>query len=308
MIAQFTIEGELSLGMVFAFMSLKLLFLQSISKFLDQWIELKMIRLHLDRLGDIVLTKQENLLLEHGQSPAIRGEIILDNVSFRYSDNTPWLLRNCSLKVNAGEVVALTGPSGSGKSTILKLLLGLYSPTEGRILIDGLDLEHINKSYYRSLTGTVLQNDALFTGTLLDNITFFSHKPCFERVRQVCMLASIDQEIESLPMGYLTPVDDTASMLSGGQKQRLIMARSLYHNPTFLFMDEATSHLDVNNEKAIGENIRCLDMTRVVIAHRKETIEQAQRVYYLDSGCLKLRPTDAEISTFESVPVTCYTE
>ena len=180
-----------------------------------------------------------------------------------------------------GEHVAIAGPSGSGKSTLFKILIGLTVPERGEVLVDGRPLRTIDLRSYRQNIGVVMQNDDLLSGSLIGNISFFSSKPDLERVEECCRLAGIEDDIVSMPMGYYTLVGDMGDVLSGGQKQRLLLARALYRNPRILFLDEATSHLDADQERHLVREVSALDVTRVVIAHRHETLRHADRVITL---------------------------
>lgn len=172
-------------------------------------------------------------------------------------------------KINPGESVAITGPSGCGKSTLLKLMLGLNHHNSGDILIDDIPLNQLGPSQYRQQIAAVMQNDELLSGSVADNIAFFDTPIDMERVVYCAELAAIHDDISKMPMGYDSLIGDMGSSLSGGQKQRLILARALYKQPKILFMDEATSHLDTTLESDINQAIKQLDITRVIIAHRK---------------------------------------
>jgi ATP-binding cassette subfamily B protein RaxB len=244
-----------------------------------------MLRLHGERVADIVLAQAEQDTFTHEVDPAgITPSIELRQLSFRYSDGEPYIIKDLDLKIVPGECIALTGPSGSGKTTLVKLLLGLLEPTSGEILIGGVKLSSLGLSNYRQLIGTVMQEDTLFAGSISDNINFFSTAPNQEQVVQCARLAAIDNEIMAMPMSYNTLVGDIGTGLSGGQKQRILLARALYKNPQLLVLDEATSHLDVWNEQAVNAAIKSLKLTRVIVAHRPETIAMAERVVVLHGG------------------------
>ncbi|MCL1102125.1 ATP-binding cassette domain-containing protein [Shewanella saliphila] len=196
------------------------------------------------------------------------------------------LLKNLNLTVSAGESIAITGPSGSGKSTLMKIMLGLMPPTSGKILFDGKDITQLGLKNYRKVISAELQNDTLFAGSVLDNITFFDTSPNLLKVEKVASYAAIHGEIECMTMGYNSLVGDMGSCLSGGQLQRVLLARALYREPSILFMDEATSHLDKGNESRISEQVARLNMTRVCIAHRQETLSKADTIYELSNGVL----------------------
>jgi ATP-binding cassette subfamily B protein RaxB len=206
------------------------------------------------------------------------GAISAKGISFRYSDNEPMIISDFDLEVGAGECVAISGPSGAGKTTLIKMLAGLLRPTSGVILVDGISLQRIGTDAYRSQIGCVLQDDRLFAGSIADNISGFSPSIDMDRIVLVSKFASIHDDIMRMPMGYETLVGDMGSSLSGGQLQRVVLARALYRNPRVLLLDEATSHLDEESERAINDAIRHLSVTRIIIAHRRSTLEMADRI------------------------------
>jgi len=190
-------------------------------------------------------------------------------------------LKDVDLLVRDGEFMVLLGPSGCGKTTLLRTMLGLLPATEGDIFIGGANLAQLGTAYYRTLIGTVMQDDKLFSGSIADNITFFDSSPDMARVEACAKVAAIDDDILAMPMGYHTLVGDMGTVLSGGQKQRVLLARALYKEPKILLLDEATSHLDVPREKQVSEAVKQLKLTRVIVAHRPETIASADRVFAL---------------------------
>lgn len=275
--ARMVVSGDFTIGMLVAFMAYKLQFMTKAGSLIEKLIEFKMLGLHFDRLSDIVLTAKEK---QHGattQPVAIKGRLSLRNISYRYSDATPNVLSNISLDIAPGEAVAITGPSGCGKSTLLKLMVGLNAPTEGEIYIDDTPLSQIGSAHYRRQIAVVMQNDDLLSGSVAENIAFFEHDFDIERIQQCAQLAAIHDDIVQMPMGYNSLVGDMGASLSGGQKQRIILARALYRQPKILFMDEATSHLDSKLEGDINKAVKALDMTRIIVAHRAETIRSADR-------------------------------
>lgn len=171
--------------------------------------------------------------------------------------------------------MAIVGPSGCGKTTLLKCLMGLIEPTEGEVLVDSKPLKH--QPHYRSQIASVMQEDQLISGDIADNIACFEPKIDMTKVQHCAQMAQIHEEILKMPMQYNTLVGDMGTSLSGGQKQRIVLARALYREPRILFMDEATSHLDVTNESLINERIKALNITRVLVAHRPETVDSAGR-------------------------------
>jgi ATP-binding cassette subfamily B protein RaxB len=249
----------------------------------DKLIELRMLNLQGERLADIVLTAPE----EQSQSfpaDAIEASLAVRSLSFRYSDMEPFVLLNCSFEVAPGESVAVVGPSGGGKTTLLKLMLGLLAPTDGGICAGGVDIQKLGVDRYRKLVGTVMQDDQLFAGSIADNVSFFDALPDQAAIEHFARLAAVHDDIVAMPMGYNTLIGDMGAALSGGQKQRILLARALYKRPRILFLDEATSALDVQKERAVNEAIRSLNLTRIIIAHRPETIASAERVIVLQGG------------------------
>ena len=292
--------GAFTIGMLFAFISYKGQFTGRISALINFAVELKMLSLHSERLADIALTPpEESALMPSVTINDLRHlapQLELRGVSFRYGEAEPWVLRNCSLVVEPGDSLAVVGPSGAGKSTLLKILLGVLPPTEGEVLLGGVPLRQLGLPNVRRLIGTVMQEDVLLTGTVADNIAFFDVEPDQARLEACAKLAQIHAEIVKMPMGYHTLVGDLGAGLSGGQKQRVLLARALYKQPSILALDEATSHLDVANERAIGGALARMRLTRLVIAHRPETIANAKRVVRLRDGIISeiLRRVPAE--------------
>jgi ATP-binding cassette, subfamily B, bacterial CvaB/MchF/RaxB len=281
------IGGGFSVGMVFAYMAYKTQFLQRGASLIDQSIAFRMLSLHLERLSDIALADQDKSVAEriHSQSP-FQGRIELRNVSYRYSPTDPLVLEDINLVVEPGELVAITGPSGGGKTTLSKVLLSLIEPDEGELLVDGKPLHKFGYRNFREQIAAVLQEDSLFVGSLAENIALFDDEPDMERVAAAACAAAIHDDIEAMPMGYDTLVGDMGSALSGGQKQRLLLARALYRQPRLLVMDEGTSHLDAAREQMVNAAVAKLGITRIIIAHRLETIISATRILSVDKGRL----------------------
>jgi ATP-binding cassette subfamily B protein RaxB len=277
------LEKQLSIGMLLAFIAYKDQFLSRISNLIDRAVDLTMLRLHAERLADIALTKPEprgNIDPAEGTAQPVAIEV--RDLRFRYSDNDPWVLDGVSLRVEPGETVAIIGASGCGKTTLLKILASLLPPTEGDILVDGQSLSQLGATRWRSMIGVVMQDDKLFAGSIADNICFFADKPDIERIEGCARLAALHEEVVAMPMGYHTLIGDMGTVLSGGQKQRLLIARAMYRQPGVLLLDEATSHLDVANEKLVSAAVRATKLTRIIVAHRPETIRTADRVINLD--------------------------
>ncbi len=279
--ARMVIGGDLSLGMLFAFQAYALQFGAAAHALIDQVFAFRTMRLHLERLADIVHAETEaGVDAPFDPRRRIAGSLAMDKVSFRYGENDPWILRDASFEIEAGELVCIRGPSGQGKSTLLKLLLGFEDPQEGRILVDGTDLRGFGIRTFRGHVGAVLQDDTLLAGTIAENISFFDAKAGDERVIAAARSAQIHDEISGLPMGYHTLTGDLGSTLSAGQRQRVLLARALYRAPSILLLDEGTANLDPAKEDAIMTAIEALPITRIVVAHRERAARNATR--YLD--------------------------
>lgn len=288
--ASMVLDGKFSTGMLVSFIAYADQFTSRGAKLIDQLNEFRMLGLHAERIGDIALTEPESNLYPKGRAiPADTG-LEVRNVSFRYDRNGPWVLKDCSFKIEDRECVAIAGPSGCGKSTLAKLLLGLLEPEEGTILFGGIDIRDLGLTEFRNKVSAVLQNDHLFAGTIGENISFSDTNSSAEAIEEAAKLAQIHDEVCAMPMGYFSLVGDMGSSLSGGQKQRVLLARALYRKPSLLVLDEATSHLDVHCERLVNNTVRRFALTRVVIAHRPETLASADRTIYLDGGSVRDDP------------------
>lgn len=300
------LEGNFSAGMLVAFVSFSDQFIGRASGLIDAIIDFRMLRLHGERLADIVLTDKEEDLEPKVALPlknaVVTGPAVsVVELSFRYSETEPWILENCSFEIAPGESVAIVGGSGQGKTTLAKLLLGLLKPEQGKIEVDGIDIRKQGMLAHRERIGCVMQDDILFAGSVADNISFFDATPDQQRVELAASQAQIHQDIIGMPMGYQTLVGDMGSSLSGGQIQRVLLARALYRQPDILVLDEASSHLDIEREKLINYTIRQMDVTRIIIAHRPETIRSADRVIVIEQG--KAWSLDAESFISRQDPV-----
>jgi ATP-binding cassette subfamily B protein RaxB len=285
--AQLVLDGNFSAGMMIAFVSYADQFAQRGASLIDKAVEFRMLRLHAERIADIALSAPEPDRVSAYQGPLPEASIELRNVSFRYAEGEPWILCRCSLRLEAGESVAIVGPSGCGKTTLAKLMLGLLAPSEGEILIGGIDIRRLGLERYRGMVGAVMQDDQLFAGSIADNIAFFDTNVSPLKVEAAARLAAVHDDVAAMPMGYQTLVGDMGSSLSGGQKQRLILARALYRRPKLLVLDEATSHLDVARERQVNVAIARMKLTRIVIAHRPETIASADQVLAMEKGTVQ---------------------
>lgn len=279
------INGSLSVGMLFAFMTYKSQFTERMASLIEKLVQLFMTRLHLERLADIALTEKESDNAA-GAYREISGQISVEKLSYRYSATEPLLFDNLTFSIAAGESVAIIGPSGAGKTTLAKVMLGLLPAAEGKVLVDSIDIRHLGQQHFRQQVAAVMQQDQLLSGSLAENIAFFDPDIDLEWVQQCAVMAGIHRDIAAMPMGYNALIGDMGSSLSGGQRQRLYLARALYKRPKILFLDEATSSLDIQLESHVNQAIKALCITRIIIAHRPETINSADRVLLLCNGKL----------------------
>lgn len=284
--AWLALNGRMSAGMLMAYLSYAEQFSGRAISLTNYLVQLKLLRLQGERLADIVLTPPEPFLDGEFVGSILKPDIRLEDVCFRYSDGDPWILYRCSCEIRSGEAVAIIGPSGSGKSTLAKIILGLLEPREGGVVVDHVNLRTLGKRRYRGLCASVMQDDCLFEGSIAENIAFFDHAATLNEIEAAALSAGIHEEIARLPMGFHTPIGDMGSTLSGGQRQRILLARALYTKPSILILDEATSSLDVARERLICDQLDAMKITRIIIAHRLETIMNADRILLLQSGQL----------------------
>ena len=307
--AKLVLGNQMSVGMLVAFLGYKAQFVSRASALVDQTLSFKMLGLQTERLADIVLTAPDARLgvEAYRVKDAVCASIELRNVRFRYAADEAWVLKDVSLKIEAGESVAIAGPSGCGKTTLLKIMLGQLEPQEGKVLVGGIPLKQIGLHAYRELIGVVMQDDRLFAGSVAENIALFDPQIDHGQIEASAQLAAIHADIALMPMGYNTLVGGMGTALSGGQRQRVVLARALYKKPQFLFLDEATSDLDTGTESLVNQSIAQLDITRIVIAHRPQTIAAAARVIYLtntvpDLGIQVAETLNNEINTGATPP------
>lgn len=286
LVMQTSTQGQavFTIGMLFAFISYKGQLTGRMTALINFAVDIKMLGLHAERLADIALAEPEKDSVPDNSLAHLQPRIELRNVSFRYGEGEPWILKDTSLMLEPGESVAIVGPSGCGKTTLLKVILGLRKPVEGEVLYGGLPVRQLGLQNYRKLIGTVMQEDTLLAGSIADNISFFDVQRDMARVEACAQQAAVHDDIVRMPMGYQTLVGDMGSSLSGGQKQRVLLARALYKQPKVLALDEATSHLDIANEQLVTQALANMQVTRIIVAHRPETIAGAQRVVMLQEG------------------------
>jgi ATP-binding cassette subfamily B protein RaxB len=275
------LDRELTLGVLFAFMALRSRLAHAVLALFSVCQELFLLQVHVGRLSDIVLAEPLAQAPDGAITQAVRGSLRARELWFRFASG-PWVVRAFSCEIQAGESVVISGPSGCGKTTLLKLLSAQLSPGAGHILVDGRELSLWNPQALGRQFATVLQDDALFRGSLAANIAAFDPEPDLGRVRDAADAAGIWQDIRRMPMGLDTPVGDMGSTLSGGQRQRLALARAFYRQPRVLFLDEATSHLDIETESRVLDNVDALRITVVSVAHRPDVLRRAGRVIRLE--------------------------
>jgi ATP-binding cassette subfamily B protein RaxB len=310
--ASLVLDGRFSAGMLLAFVAYKRQLALRVSALIDKAFEVRLLDVHCDRLADIVLTPPAEPADSPGRLVASRAAILpavtIRGLRYRYAEHAPWVLDGVDLEVAAGECVAVVGPSGCGKTTLLHVVLGILPATAGDVLIGGVPLSHLHGELRRSI-GCVTQNDCLFAGSLADNISFCDAGADHARIEECARLAAIHDEIAALPMAYNTLVGFLGSTLSAGQQQRILLARALYARPSVLVLDEATSHLDVAHERAVAAGLGSLNITRILVAHRPETVAAADRVVRLEAGRIApahagvgARPHGATSSAGERLP------
>ena len=269
--------NQLTVGMLFAFLTFKLVFLTRINNLLDKIIEFRMLDLHAERIADIALTDPEPMRTQRAADRDTPLEIHAQDIGYAYGSEG-FTFRHLDVRVRKGEAVALIGPSGCGKTTLIKVLVGLLPPTEGVLRVNGRDLQDLDLGSYRSRIGVVMQDDQLFVGTIEDNISFFDPAHDAARAHDCARIAGLDEDIVAMPMQYNTIVGSLGVALSGGQKQRLLLARALYRNPEILFLDEAFDQLDLEREHQITDRLAMLGVGMIIVSHRPETIRAVDRV------------------------------
>lgn len=286
--ATLVLDARFSTGMLLAFVAYKRQFAGRIGTLIDKAAELALLRLHCDRVGDIVLTAPEHAVDAPGRLLAatpnsLDTSVIVRGVRYRYSEHAPYVLDGVDFDIAPGGCVAIVGPSGCGKSTLLQVMIGTLPAAGGDVWIGGVRLRDLGRSLAHTVA-SVMQNDCLFAGSIADNISFFDASADQQRIEHCARVAAIHDDIVALPMAYNTLVGFLGSTLSAGQQQRVLIARALYHSPSILLLDEATSHLDVQLETLILRALAELSITRIIVAHRPETVATADRVFRMERG------------------------
>jgi ATP-binding cassette subfamily B protein RaxB len=278
------LDGDITLGFVVAFLAYKVQFMGRVTSLMDQYNQYRLLDTQIDRISDIVLTPCEP---EYEPAPPVtNGRLQVSNLHFRYQSSQKPILDGIDMIVEAGEFVAIVGASGEGKSTLLKLLLGLFVPDDGDILVDGAPMSNHGAKELRRALGAVMQEDILFSGSIADNISLFDSEFDLARIREAARLSEIDAEISELPHQYFTLVGDLGIVLSTGQKQRLLLARALYRKPKILLLDEGTANLDGDTEARLIATFKEMKMTRIMVAHSHAIARAADRVLEVKKGKL----------------------
>lgn len=297
--AALVLGGQFTAGMLVAYVAYASQFSSRAGSLVDYAMQLRMLNLHTERISDIALSKPEAAVEPTWVGDLANTSLEVRNMSFRYAEGEPWVLRHCTFSVAPGQSVAICGPSGCGKTTLGKVILGLLEPQEGKVLYGGIDIRKLGLARYRSQIGAVMQDDQLFAGSIAENISFFDRQVTQSRIEAAARATGIHDEILAMPMSYESLVGDMGSALSGGQKQRLLLARALYRKPALLVLDEATSHLDIECERLVNAAVNHLAITRLVIAHRPETIASAQRVLKMENSAVQpipSRPREVQVA------------
>jgi NHLM bacteriocin system ABC transporter peptidase/ATP-binding protein len=281
------IRGHMSIGVLVAFQSLATSFLQPVNNLVGLGASMQELEGHLSRLDDVLSSpaSEETPLSSATDLPVrLRGQVEFRDVTFGYSPVTPPLISNLSFRISPGQRIAFVGASGSGKSTVARLLAGLYTPTSGEILFDGIPAASIPREILANSMAMVEQDVLLFKGTVRDNLTLWDASTPEASVIRACRDARIESVIDALPEGITSELLEGAANLSGGQRQRLEIARALSGDPSILIMDEATSALDSETELAVDRNIRARGCSCFVVAHRLSTVRDSDEIVVLDQG------------------------
>ena len=294
--ARLVIEGKLTVGQLIAFNMLSGQVAAPVIRLAQLWQDFQQVGISVARLGDILNAPTESTSSRLAL-PDIRGDIVFEHVDFRYKADGRLILQDLNLAIRAGEVLGIVGRSGSGKSTLTKLVQRLYTPENGRVLVDGNDLALADPAWLRRQVGVVLQENVLLNRSIRDNIALTDAGLPLERIIQAAKLAGAHEFIMELPEGYDTVVGEQGSGLSGGQRQRIAIARALITNPRILIFDEATSALDYESERAIMQNMQaiCANRTVLIIAHRLSTVKTAHRIIAMDKGRIVEAGTQQEL-------------
>lgn len=278
--------GILSIGKIVALFSLSEIFFSQVYGFLDSLLNIGLNYVYIERLGDILLAKKQHMPDADAKPIESINTIECRNISFRYTNNTDYILKDITFEAAKGETIAITGQSGSGKSTLLKVISGLYEVSDGGLFINGIKYSEIERKSIVNKIGIVPQESYLFNKTIYENIVQEQENITQEEVEKVLNMVNIYDEITNMPMGLNTVVSEMGMNLSGGQRQRIVIARELIKHPSVLIMDEATCALDFVNEKQILERISKLNITIILVTHRLASIQNADKILFIDKGSI----------------------
>lgn len=287
--ARLVIDGELTVGGLIAFNMLSGRVNAPILKLASLWQDFTQMKVSIARLADIMDAPAEPAF-QPGRvaPPEMKGLVSFDHVSFRYAPKTPEVLKDVSFTIQPGEIIGVVGVSGAGKTTLMRLIQRLYTPEQGRVLVDGMDLGLVDTSWLRRQIGVVGQDTVLFNRTVFENIAFGNPTLSMEAVTRSAQLAGAHDFILQMPLGYDSVIGERGGKLSGGQRARIAIARALAVNPKLLLLDEATAALDYESERAIHDHMKeiCAGRTVFIVAHRLPTLRLADRILVLDNGRL----------------------
>jgi subfamily B ATP-binding cassette protein HlyB/CyaB len=295
--AQSVIDGSLTVGELIAFNMISGQVVAPILRLSQLWQDFQQVQVSVERLGDILNAPVEPTPKNLLTLPRPKGAIEIESVSFRYRMDTPDVLKSVSLSIRAGDVIGIVGASGSGKSTLTKLVQRLYSPQQGQVLLDGIDIAQLDPGWLRRQIGVVLQENMLFNSTIHENIALGDPAMPRAKVMHVARLAGADEFIAKTPQGYDTVIEERGANLSGGQRQRIAIARALASDPRILILDEATSALDYESERIIQENMRSIVQGRtvIIIAHRLAAVRPCSRIISMRDGVIAEEGSHAEL-------------
>ncbi len=279
-------SGKLSMGMMIAMNSLANSLFGPLSALVSSALDLQMVKSHMDRIDDVLQTTPEQDRDKVQMPPRLRGHVTVKNLSFKYGEQAPLVVKDVNLEIPPGMSVALVGPSGSGKSTLLNLLAGLQKPTTGDVQYDGRPLQDMDLRAVRQQIGVVPQHPYIFGGTMRENIALSSPGATLDRIASSAKVSCLHEDVVEMPMGYDTVISDGGASLSGGQRQRVAIARAVLRNPTLMLLDEATSALDNSTEKRVIEGLENLRCTRITVAHRLSTVRNADLIVVMEKGVI----------------------
>jgi ATP-binding cassette subfamily C protein len=294
MMVKMSAESAMSIGEFLSFSAAYGIFSGAMMQMSNSMITVLQVFPLYERTRPILDEKPENTTTKEAPGE-LRGNIEMNDIRFKYEEDGPYILKDLSINIKSGEYIALVGPSGSGKSTIIRLLLGFNEASSGAIFFDGQDLAHLDARMVRKRIGVVLQDGSLVAGNIFSNIIGASTTLNIHDAWKAAKAAAFDEDIKNMPMGMHTVVSESGGTISGGQRQRLMIARALVHRPNILIFDEATSALDNHTQGIVSESLDQLNVTRIVVAHRLSTIQNADTIYYLEGGTIEEKGSFKEL-------------